>query len=287
MNPYFDLTNGLTLMPGLGGGTGFAELKDYETKSEPLVFNTSDLNIYHMNPTENVMYNAGRFTDTTAGQGPEVKAVAQNTRMPKNIYAEDVMQTLSANNALPSEHTEDQVRMYTAAASYGVKAVSYFANAVLAGGAYKMKKSQYEFLANQDERAAELLYKNMREITRAAQADANVYKMQGAEVKSKQKEGQAASGFAVGKGVYKNNLDTTDARTNYNVSLVMLKSDLQNAEIIRKAGTYKARAAIERGNARITDIEKRNAIITNIIGGVGALANAGISFYVGKYGLEG
>ena len=287
MNPYFNLTNGFTL-PGLSGGpvSSSFTLTD-DNSSSPIMFNAQSANIQPMNPTESVAYNSGRYINTTAGKGPEIKAGAQSTAMPKSVYAEDVMQTLSANNALPAEHTVEQVMWYTRAASEGVRAASYFVNSALAGYSYKMKAEQYNFLANQNERAAELLYKNMREITRAAQADSNVYKLQGAQTKAKQKTAMAGTGFAVGKGIYKNMLDTTDARTNYNVAMVMLKSDLQNAEIIRKAGTYQAQAAIQRGNAQIANIEKKNAVLSGIINGIGSLAQAGFSFYVGKYGLEG
>ena len=97
----------------------------------------------------------------------------------------------------------------------------------------------------------------------------------------------AASGFAVGKGSYKSTFATTDARTNYNIAMRMLKADLQTAETTRKAGEYRARSEIEKGNAKIARTMGRAEMWSGVIGGVGNLINAGFNFYVGEWGMSG
>lgn len=208
----------------------------------------------------------------------------KGTRKPTNS---DIKEDGDFGGAEKPKYTEDQVLMYGKSASYLVSAANDFANALLARGNAKIKSSGYDFTARQNERMATLLEKNISDINRAAQLDANVYKVQREGLKSEQKSAMAASGFAVGKGVYRTTLATTDARTNYNIAMRMLKADLQTAETTRKAGTYRAQAAIERGNARIATIQGRNAMYNDIVSGVGNLINSGFSFYVGKWGLEG
>lgn len=207
----------------------------------------------------------------------------ENTKKPMNSEISDG----TDGSATKPSYTEDQVKLYGRAASYLVSSVSDFTNGYLAYDSYKMKASSYEFSAQQQERAADLLEKNIRDINRAAQMDANVYKMQQKDVKSAQKVAMASSGFAVGKGSYRVVLNTTDARTNYNVAMRMLRADLQTAEVTRKAGTYRAQAAIERGNAKISRIQAKTEKNLGIISGVGNLVNSGICFYMGKWGLQG
>lgn len=284
MNPYYALTNGFTLPEVSGGASNFTDLSGSGSTGASFSYEAMPLNLKSMTPTESLQTNSGRIVNPTVGNGPVVSASAADTSLPKNTYGTGFS---AGGEVSPAKYTSDQVDMFTRSGQYAVQSVSYFANAILSSSQYDMKKEQYNFLSDQYEAAAKKLELNMRDITRAAQADANVYKMQGAQTKAKQKTAQAATGFAVGKGVYGVMLDTTDARANYNVAMVMLKSEFQNAEVIRKTGTYRAQAAIARGNAKIADIEKSNAIWTNVIGGIGAAINSGFSFYVGKYGLEG
>ena len=178
----------------------------------------------------------------------------------------------------------EKMQMYTAGMVYGIKAGQSLANGFLANASAKLKARNYKFQAEQDLRSAEMLLKNQKEISRAAQMDANVYKLQGAETKDKQKVAMAQTGFAVGKGIYKNTLNTTDARTNYNVSAVILKGELQNAELTRQAGLYRAQAEIARGNAKIAKIQGRAEMWAGIVDAAAYAVASGANFYVGKYG---
>lgn len=180
----------------------------------------------------------------------------------------------------------EKMQLYTTGSVYAIKAGESLVNGFLANSSAKMKAKKYEFQAEQNLRSADLLLKNQREVSRAAQADAAVYKMQRAEVKAKQKTAMAATGFAVGKGVYKTTLDTTDARTNYNVSAIILKSELQNAELTRQAGLYRAQAEIERGNAKVAEIEGKAAMWKGITNAVAYAAVSGMNFYVGANGVK-
>ena len=162
--------------------------------------------------------------------------------------------------------------------------ISTPANGFLANSSERMKASNYEFQARQSERSAALLLQNQREITRAAQMDANKYRIENAKIKSGQKTAMAASGFAVGRGVYRNTLSTTDARTNYNIAATVLKGELQNAELIRQAGEYRAQAEIARGNAEIAKRMGKAAKLSGIIGTVGYTASAVAKMYVGAQG---
>lgn len=182
--------------------------------------------------------------------------------------------------------TASQVKDYANATTEAIKAASYIGNAFIAETNGKMKANSYEYQAKQNERMAELLLMNQRDITRAAQADANVYKMQQKQVKSAQKVAMAESGFAVGKGVYKNKLDETDARVNYNVAAMMLKADLQNAELTRQAGTYEAQAIINRSDAEIARKVGKIERNMGLMNGIASLVSAGASFYSGMYPSE-
>lgn len=194
---------------------------------------------------------------------------------------------VSGSTAAKPRYTEDQIMFYGRSASYLVQSMNDFTTALLATGNAKLKSRAYEFTAKQYERSAELLEKNISDINRAARMDANVNKIQGAETKAKQAVGMAASGFAVGKGTYKTTFATTDARTNYNIAMRMLKADLQTAEVTRKAGEYRARAEIAKGDAAIARTQGKAEMWSGIIGGVGNLVNSGFNFYVGGWGLSG
>ena len=141
-------------------------------------------------------------------------------------------------------------------------------------------------MARQNQRNADLMRRNIREINRAAQNDVNVISMQATQRKSEQRIAQAASGFKVGAGVYKVLNDNTDFKTNYNASLIMLRAGLQGAEIVRSAGAMEAQSIINKADA---DIARMNAETAKLNGWVSAAANAlssGASFYIGRYGVE-
>lgn len=231
-----------------------------------------------------------KFNTTSTATDPNNRVVeakpAAGTIKPRNSDIDSGGVAGGGSTPKP-KYTEDQVMFFGRSASYLVGAASDFANAWLATGNAEIEKGGYDFRAQQDERMASILEKNIRDINLAAQLDANQYKISGASTKAKQTVAMAGSGFAVGKGSYRSTLATTDARTNYNIAMRMLKADLQTAETIRKVGTYRARAEIERGNAKIAEIKGDSAMWSGIINGVGNIINSGFSFYVGKWGLEG
>lgn len=175
----------------------------------------------------------------------------------------------------------ERLKLFSSGANDAIKAITVLSNGFLANSSERMKASNYEFQARQSERSAALLLQNQREITRAAQMDANKYRIENAKIKSGQKTAMAASGFAVGRGVYKNTLSTTDARTNYNIAATVLKGELQNAELIRQAGEYRAQAEIARGNAEIAKRMGKAAKLSGMIGAVGYTASAVAKMYVG------
>lgn len=179
--------------------------------------------------------------------------------------------------------TKEQIQNYIKAGMYANKAIVSLANGFTAKSSYRMQARNAEWQAKQNERSAKLLLANQREINRAAQADANVYRMQGAQTKSKQKVAMAQSGFAVGKGIYRNTLDNTDIRVNYNTSAIMLKAELENAELTRKAGLYESEAIINRANRDIYGKLGRAALVSGILDSVGYTAASGAYFYLGKY----
>lgn len=132
-----------------------------------------------------------------------------------------------------------------------INAVSSVYNGYIKAGQRNMQADKDEFMARQNERNATLMEDNIKDINRAAQMDANLYKIQGSQTKSAQKVGQAASGFEVGSGNYKVMLNNTDVNTNYNVAVAMFKANIAAAENIRQAGTYRANAIISRSDAKI------------------------------------
>ena len=180
--------------------------------------------------------------------------------------------------------TAYQVEHYMKGAANVIQAGTDIANGYLAYSSAYMKGKSLEFEAGQHERNAQLLYKNMREINRAADADANVYRVQGAATKSAQKVAMAASGFAVGKGVYKTTLQTTDARTQYNVALLKLKAGLQNAEILRQVGVEEAQAIINKAEASISRKYGRAQLAQGWASGISELMSGGANFYMGYKG---
>lgn len=171
---------------------------------------------------------------------------------------------------------------YADAAAYALKGGAAIANGYIGKMSAQQKAEAYKFKAEQNRRAADLLLKNQVDITRAAQMDSNQYRIAGAETKAKQVTGMAASGFAVGKGVYKNTLNTTEARVNYNVANLMLRADLQNAELTRKAGQQTAEAIINEANAKIAKKEGKFAVTMGWVNGISNFISAGASFYCGR-----
>lgn len=179
--------------------------------------------------------------------------------------------------------TKEQIQSYMKGTEYAYRAVSSFVNGYTANVSYKMKANNKEWEAKQNERSARLLLANQREINRAAQMDANVYRVQGAQTKSNQKVAMAQAGFAVGKGIYRNTLDTTDARVNYNTSAIMLKAELENAELTRRAGLYEAEAIINKADASIARKQGRAAFWQGVGDAVQYGLASGTYFYLGKH----
>lgn len=188
-----------------------------------------------------------------------------------------------SHGGTPVEHSMSAkaVRDFANATVYGMKAISAVSTGYINAKQYEMQANNKEFAAWQNDRAAKLLAKSTRDITRAAEADANVYRLQGVKTKAAQKVGQAASGFAVGKGTYRVMLNTTDVRTNYNAAAIMAKSMMQNAEIRRQIGTQKATAIINRADAKA--FEKRAEIerMQGWMNSIGYALQAGASAYAG------
>lgn len=188
-----------------------------------------------------------------------------------------------SHGGTPVEHSlsAKAVKDFANATVYGMKAISAVSTGYINAKQYEMQANNKEFAAWQNDRAAKLLAKSTRDITRAAEADANVYRLQGVKTKAAQKVGQAASGFAVGKGTYRVMLNTTDVRTNYNAAAIMAKSMMQNAEIRRQIGTQKATATINRADAEA--FEKRAEIerMQGWMNSIGYALQAGASAYAG------
>lgn len=185
-----------------------------------------------------------------------------------------------APNSEP-EHSAKAVQYYATATADTMKGVASVANGYISQLSAEMKANTYKFQAEQNRNMASQLLKNQREITRAAQMDANQYRMQNEGTKSRQKVAMAESGFAVGRGVYKNNLDTTEARVNYNVANIMLKAGLENANITSKAGGYVAQAIINEADAEIAKKEGEVAYTNGWINGISEFLSAGAMFYCG------
>lgn len=189
--------------------------------------------------------------------------------------------TLGIEGVEQPKHTAEAVKHYADAAAYVMKGGAAIANGYIAKMSAQQKAEAYKFKAEQNRRAADLLLMNQVDITRAAQMDSNQYRIAGAETKAKQVTGMAGSGFAVGKGVYKNTLNTTEARVNYNVANLMLRADLQNAELTRKAGQQTAEAIINEANAKIAEKEGKFSVTMGWVNGISNFISAGAAFYCG------
>ena len=177
--------------------------------------------------------------------------------------------------------TAKAVEHYADACAYLMKAGAAVGNGYIAKMSAETKAMTYEFKAKQNRRAAALLLANQTEITRAAQMDSNQYRITGVATKAKQVSGMAASGFAVGKGVYRNTLNTTEARINYDVANLMLKADLQNAELTRGAGQQLAEAIINDANKEIAKKEGKVAVWNGWINGISNFISGAASFTCG------
>ena len=201
----------------------------------------------------------------------------------KNVEVDQHEEGTKVEHSLTAKSVAD----FTNATVYGMKAISAVSSGYINAKQYNMQANNKEFAAWQNDRAAKLLEKNTRDVTRAAEADANVYRLQGVKTKAAQRVGQAASGFAVGKGTYRVMLDTTDVRTNYNAAAIMARSMMQNAEIKRQIGTQKATAIINRADAKAlkkrAEIERTQGWMNGIAYALqaGASAYAGFSDYYG------
>lgn len=186
----------------------------------------------------------------------------------------------------PNATTAFQVAHYLEGAAQGMKAISAIGNGYVAYGQYRMRANSLDFLARQNERNAQNMLKNIREIYRAAQADMSVISEMNIKRKSEQRIAQAASGFAVGKGSYKVLADNTDWKTNFNASMIALKAGLQGAEVIRQAGGLEAQAIINRSDAEIARKNAKMARTNGWIAGIAGLAQAVASFYIGSTGAD-
>lgn len=271
----------------------YLDLTGSTDTSQGLTLNTSSIKTPSVNSSVNLTATElalqfGTYTSSGSfGKGSGEKATYFNAGQPKKDQtAVDVNQFLSANNSInTSKYSADMVKNFASGTINLMQGINSVYNGYISEGQYDMKAANKEFQAEQNERAARLLRQNMRDINRAAQADANVYRLEGVKTKSAQRVGQAASGFAVGKGTYKVMLDTTDARTNYNASMIMLKAGLQNAEVLRQAGTLEAQAILDRFDAEALrkqgDFEKSQGWMTGVMKAI----EAGVDFYVGTQGF--
>lgn len=200
----------------------------------------------------------------------------------KNTSKGSIDSTIDLEGVEQPTITAKAVQHYADSVAGIMKAGAAIGNGYIAMASAEGKKMAYEFKAAQNRRAAELLLENQVEITRAAQMDANQYRIAGTQTKSKQVIGMASSGFAVGKGTFKNTLNTTEARVNYNVANLMLRAELQNAELTRKAGYQMAEAIINEANADIAGKEGDAAVVSGWINGISNFISAGASFYCGR-----
>lgn len=186
----------------------------------------------------------------------------------------------------PNASTAFQVKHWLDGTVAGMKAISSVYNGYSQSVQYSMQATSMEYMARQNQRNADLMRKNIREINRAAQSDINAIYVQSAQRKSEQRIAQGASGFAVGKGAYEVLNDNTDWKTNYNASLIMLKAGLQGAEIVRSAGNYEAQSIINKSEASIARKNAEVAKINGWVGGAISAMSAATSFYIGRYGVE-
>lgn len=184
----------------------------------------------------------------------------------------------------PRATTAFQVENFMNGAVYGMKAVSSIFNGYSTGIQYEMKAASSDYMARQNQRNADLMRSNIKEINRAAQSDVNVLSVQSAERKSSQRIAQSTSGFKVGAGSFAVLNNNTDFKTQYNASMIMLKAGLQGAEVLRQAGTYEAQGIMNKAEADIARMNADAAVMNGWVSGVAGALQSGTSFYVGRYG---
>lgn len=221
--------------------------------------------------TEQVQENSVAKPIRNAGRSSTSMGEAKNVESDTHGGSTPVEHSLSAKAVMD----------FANATVYGMKAISAVSSGYVNSKQYEMQANNKEFAAWQNDRAAKLLAKSTRDITRAAEADANVYRLQGVKTKAAQKVGQAASGFAVGKGTYRVMLNTTDVRTNYNAAAIMAKSMMQNAEIKRQIGTQKATAIINRADAKALGKRAEIERMQGWMNSISYALQAGASAYAG------
>ena len=192
---------------------------------------------------------------------------------------------VGTNGTQQPNYTAKEVVHYASAVADVMKGGAAIANGYIAKMSAGAKASAYRFRAEQNRRASALLLANQVDVTRAAQMDSNKYRIAGKKTTAGQKVAMASSGFTVGKGSYANTLNTTEAIVNYNVANLMLKADLENAELTRKAGAQMAEAIINEANAEIAKKEGRAAVRNGWISGIANFISAGAAFYCGR--IEG
>jgi hypothetical protein len=182
--------------------------------------------------------------------------------------------------------TAFQVQHFLSGTAEGMKAIASIGNGYVMAGQYTMKANQSEYLARQNQRNADSMVSNIREINRAAQSDVNVMSEQATKRKSEQRIAQGASGFKVGAGSYKVLSENTDFKTNYNASMVMLKAGLQGAEVLRQAGALEAQSIINKADAEIARGNAKTSKTNALISGISGAVSSGTQFYIGRDGSE-
>lgn len=237
----------------------------------------------NVKPTISEGLQAPTDVTATAPQSVNPTPYIKTTRAGVNLTSTEQEGGVSGGTSDSNLLTKDQINNYMKGTSYMLKSISSFTNGFTANISYEMQRNNKQWQAKQNERSARLLLANQREINRAAQMDANVYRIQGASTKSNQKVAMAQTGFAVGKGIYRNTLDTTDARVNYNTSAIILKAELQNAELVRRAGLYEAEAIINKADASIARKQGKAAMWQGVTDGIAYGLTSSAYFYYGKH----
>lgn len=285
-NPYIALT-GKTYSPQMSpvAQPNMSPVPSSAYSSSIKITNYNDVSSLNRptNATQQMSLFGGR---SSFGNAPAQKANMMDAgKRQTTNEAFDVNQWLSANNLIDEgKFTGKQIKNFASGTINLMKGITSVYNGYIAAEQYEMQAANKRFQAEQTKRAAKLLRQNIRDIDRAAQADANVYRLEGVKTKSAQRVAQASSGFAVGKGTYKVMLDTTDARTNYNASMIMLKAGLQNAEVLRQAGTLEAQAILEAFDAEALEVQADHAINQGWMDGIMKGLESGVDFYLGYKG---
>ncbi len=290
-NPYIGITgsdsSALPNMSLVPAGFFSQPIKSAPTKNFLTPTIESSSVISPSNATELAMYYGETgLRDTSLGDGAIEKANYFKASPPpkKTVDGGGIDGGGAARTS--SKYSAEQIKNFASGTINVMKGINSVYNGYITNLQYDMKAANKDFVAEQNERAADLLRQNIRDINRAAQADANVYRLEGVKTKSAQRVAQAASGFAVGKGTYKTMLDTTEARTNYNTSMLMLKAGLQNAEVLRQAGTLEAQAILDRFDAHALREQGEMERNQGWVDGIMSVIEGGVDFYVGKYGFD-